>query len=227
VATYAPAPSEAAIREVSLDGTDRVLSRYFAPGQMVMFRMALGAHAPVSDSLLLRFGRDTVALVSMPSGNARPVFTGPHLYGAISPDHRYLALSTPGTFAASYINALVPWIRESNAVTVVDLRSGARRELKLPFRTNLWSDGPAWQADGRSLLLMGSPTGESRMSLYQVSINDGGARRIATLGVNSLRHTIAVAPDGRNALISLEEPVRSDYLEYTLPGAQPSAPRRK
>jgi Tol biopolymer transport system component len=215
----APSPSRA-IHEVTIDGRDRVVRLHPDMGSLI------SGFGLLDDTLAIFAPRGRLELVPLPRGDTRVIFRGPHAGVALSLDHRFLAIKTVSRIAPVYADSTAVAIREADAIAIVDLRTGQRRDLVLDFRmrTSVSNYGSRvhavlWHPDGRNLIVGMSRPGQAQEDVYLVPLN-GDMPRLIQRG-SSPDTRIALTADGKTVLVSLPSQRTTDILEFTLPGAKP------
>ncbi len=213
-----------ALHEVTVDGRDRLVRMHPNPA-------SLGdGFGVLNDSFAILAPRGRIELVPLPRGDTRVIFQGPHAGVTLSPDQRLLAIKTVGRLAATYANSTAVALPETDAIAIVDLQTGERRNIQLDarMRTSVSSFGSRvhsmwWHPDGRNLIVSMSRPGEMLEDVFLVPIN-GDRPRLIQRGASSDTR-VSVMPDGRTVMVSVAGPASTAFLEFTLPGA-PSGGRR-
>ncbi len=200
--------SRRSIHLVTLGGTDRLL-------RVIAEESTLGETSVtlVNDTLAFLASRERVELLPLPAGEARVVFRG-HNAGpvSLSPDGRYLAIRT--------VNRLVPrygrepdFIDETDAIAIVDLATGQRRDLQLDLISPRLGGPAVWHPDARHLVITLARSSGER-DTYLVPINGDRPRVLARDVVSNWPYP-QLLEGGNTMLVTVGGPFTSAIVELS------------
>jgi len=199
-------PSRRTIHMVNLEGVERLL--HVISESVVLNDNQLF----LDDSTAVSSWRDRVELIALPTGDPRVVFRGPNDgHASVSPDHRHLAVKTVGRIAPRY--GQDAWIDEADAIAIIDLESGQRRDIQLELSAPRNGGQAVWHPDGQHLLInLARSSGE--WDTYLVPIN-GDRPRVLARGVGPAFADPTLTDGGNTVLVTVPGPLTTEILELT------------
>jgi WD40 repeat protein len=199
--------SRRSIRQVNLNGTDRllrVISERTIPADNWL--------TLVNDTVAIAATRERVDLIPLPGGEPRLAFRGHHTGDAsVSPDLRYLALKTVSRLTPRYGREEC-CIEEADAIAIIDLATGQRHDLQLEL-TSPRGVPAVWHPDGRHLMVnLARSSGER--DAYLIPIN-GDRPRVLARDIGPDFVYPHLVDGGNTLLVTTVSPITTDILELT------------